>query len=67
MVLAPAGGPGRPNPRGGEQVGKSHKVSFIAKMPAMVPVSFKADGKTVRFNATKDVAQRVTFRAKNGS
>jgi hypothetical protein len=43
-----------------------HTVSFIAKKPTETQVKFKtSDGETVKFDATKDLPQRVKFQAKD--
>jgi len=45
---------------------KTHKVSFVAKKPTETTVKFKThDGERVKFDAVKDLPQRVTFQAKN--
>lgn len=45
---------------------KKHTVSFIAKKPTETTVKFKThDGQTVKFDATKDMPQRVKFQAKD--
>jgi hypothetical protein len=45
---------------------KTHKVSFVAKVPTETTVRFKTrDGEKVKFDAVKPVPTRVTFKAKN--
>lgn len=44
---------------------KTRTVSFIAKKPTEAQVKFKTrDGETVKFDATKDLPQRVRFQAR---